>query len=112
MIDSMEGSERAGATEDGYGKTEQLSIPDQRRSVRSMRMRASEGDSRAFSLPMHTMDSVPNRDAKCTERHRSNISFFLGGKAPTDDKLWIPNLTVVRATIRFALATRRLDNTI
>lgn len=48
---------------------------------------------------------------QCTETHRSNISFYLGGKTPTDDKLWTPNLTAVRATIRFAIATGRLDNT-
>ena len=48
---------------------------------------------------------------QCTETHRSNISFYLGGKTPTDDKFWTPDLTAVRATIRFAIATGRLDNT-
>ena len=47
---------------------------------------------------------------QCTTRHRGNISFFLGGKSPTDDKAWTPDLKAVRATIRFALATGRLDN--
>ena len=45
-----------------------------------------------------------------TTRHRGNISFYLGGKTPTDDKAWTPDLKAVRATIRFALATGRLDN--
>lgn len=48
---------------------------------------------------------------QCTETHRSNISFYLGGKSPTDDKSWAPDLTAVRATIRFAMATGRLVNT-
>src|SRR6201996_292139 len=48
---------------------------------------------------------------QCTETHRSNISFYLGGKTPTEDKSWTPDLTAVRATIRFAIATGRLDNT-
>jgi hypothetical protein len=48
---------------------------------------------------------------QCTETHRGNISFYLGGKTPMDDKSWTPNLTAVRATIRFAMATGRLDNT-
>jgi hypothetical protein len=48
---------------------------------------------------------------QCTETHRSNISFYLGGKTPTDDKSWTPDLTAVRATIRFAIATGRLNNT-
>src|SRR5271154_5159883 len=58
----MEGSERACPTQDRHGKTEQLSPPDQRSSDRSMRMRSSERDSRAFPLPMHKMDDIPNGD--------------------------------------------------
>jgi hypothetical protein len=48
---------------------------------------------------------------QCTATHRSNISFYLGGKTPTDDKFWTPDLAAVRATIRFAMATGRLDTT-
>jgi hypothetical protein len=46
---------------------------------------------------------------QCTDTHRSNISFYLGGKSPSDDESWTPNMKAVRATIRFALATGRLD---
>lgn len=46
---------------------------------------------------------------QCTDIHRSNISFYLGGKSPADDKNWSPNMQAVRATIRFALLTGRLD---
>lgn len=46
---------------------------------------------------------------QCTHTHRSNISFFLGGKSPSDDQNWTPNLEAVRASIRFAIATGRLD---
>ena len=46
---------------------------------------------------------------QCTDIYRSNISFYLGGKSPLDDKNWSPNMQAVRATIRFAIATRRLD---
>jgi len=45
-----------------------------------------------------------------TATHRSNMSFYLGGKQPADDKFWTPNLKAVRTTIRFAIATGRLDN--
>jgi hypothetical protein len=48
---------------------------------------------------------------QCTETHRSNISFYLGGKTPTDDKPRTADLSAVRATIRFAIATGRLGNT-
>jgi len=41
--------------------------------------------------------------------HRGNISFYLGGKTPMDDENWAPNMNAVRATIRFAIATGRLD---
>jgi ribonuclease HI len=40
---------------------------------------------------------------QCTETHKSNISFYLGGKTLSDDKNWTPNMKAVRATIRFAI---------
>jgi hypothetical protein len=46
---------------------------------------------------------------QCTHTHRGNISFFLGGKSPLDDANWTPNLDAVRASIRFAIATGRLE---
>jgi ribosomal protein S16 len=46
---------------------------------------------------------------QCTDTHRGNISFYLGGKSLYDDDKWIPNMNAVRATIRFAMATGRLD---
>ena len=46
---------------------------------------------------------------QCTETHRSNMSFYLGGKSPSDDDKWKPNMEAVKATIRFAMATCRLD---
>ncbi|KAJ6092561.1 hypothetical protein N7486_007850 [Penicillium sp. IBT 16267x] len=48
---------------------------------------------------------------QCTNTHRGNISFFLGGKSPSDDQQWTPNLEAVRASIRFAIATGRLEAT-
>lgn len=46
---------------------------------------------------------------QCTSSQRGNVSFYLGGKSPSDDPKWTPNMKAVRATIRFALATGRLD---
>ena len=46
---------------------------------------------------------------QCTDTKRGNISFFLGGKAISDGQKWTPNMNAVRATIRFAIATGRLD---
>jgi hypothetical protein len=48
---------------------------------------------------------------QCTQTHRGNISFFLGGKQPSDDQKWTPNLEAVQASIRFAIATGRLEAT-
>jgi hypothetical protein len=45
---------------------------------------------------------------QCTDVHRGNLSFYLGGKSPSDDQDWSPNMQTVRATIRFAIATGRL----
>lgn len=46
---------------------------------------------------------------RCTVVYRSNMSFYLGGKSPSDNNSWSPNMEAVRATIRFAIATGRLD---
>jgi hypothetical protein len=46
---------------------------------------------------------------QCTDTGRGNMSLYLGGKAATDDAQWTPNMDTVRATIRFAIATGRLD---
>jgi ribonuclease HI len=46
---------------------------------------------------------------QCTEILRGNLSFYLGGKSPSDNAKWMPNMQAVHATIRFAIATGRLD---
>ncbi|KAJ0129356.1 hypothetical protein HZ326_27178 [Fusarium oxysporum f. sp. albedinis] len=40
-----------------------------------------------------------------------NLSFFLGGKTAEDGHKWSPNLAAVRAAIKFAISTGRLDAT-
>lgn len=47
---------------------------------------------------------------ECTETQRGNLSFYLGGKSALDGPKWKPNMAAVRATIRFVMATGRLDN--
>ncbi|KAH6667396.1 hypothetical protein B0J14DRAFT_676400 [Halenospora varia] len=44
-----------------------------------------------------------------TEARRGNLSFYLGGKAPSDPDKWTPNMDAVRTTIKFAIATGRLE---
>lgn len=44
-----------------------------------------------------------------TDTRRGNLSFSLGGKVPSDPETWKPNMGAVRATIKFAIATGRLD---
>ena len=46
----------------------------------------------------------------CSRTKIGNLSFFLGGKAASDDDKWEPDMRAVRATIRFAIATKRLGN--
>jgi len=48
---------------------------------------------------------------KCARTKIGNLSFFLGGKAASDDDKWEPDMQAVRATIRFAMATKRLEST-
>ena len=46
---------------------------------------------------------------QCTTTRRGSLSFYLGGKAPSDPKEWTPDMKAVRATIKYAMATGRLD---
>ena len=46
-----------------------------------------------------------------TEDKRGNLSFYLGGKTCQDPADWVPNMEAIHATIRFALRSKRLDNT-
>jgi ribonuclease HI len=45
----------------------------------------------------------------CTVARRGSLSFYLGGKAPSDPKEWSPDMKAVRETIKYAMATGRLD---
>ena len=36
------------------------------------------------------------------------LSFFLDGKALSDPVKWTPNVSAVRATVKYAIATERL----
>ncbi|RFN43213.1 hypothetical protein FIE12Z_12549 [Fusarium flagelliforme] len=46
---------------------------------------------------------------QCTNEKRGNLSFHLGDKAASDGQKWTPNMDAVRATVRFAIATGRLQ---
>ncbi|KAK4118796.1 hypothetical protein N657DRAFT_556331, partial [Parathielavia appendiculata] len=47
---------------------------------------------------------------QCTVTRRGCLSFYLGGKAPSDPKEWSPDIKAIRATIKYyAMATGRLD---
>ena len=54
-------------------------------------------------------DSYRTQMLAQTETRRGNLSFHLGEKAPSDPEKWTPNMDAVRATIKFAIATGRLD---
>jgi ribonuclease HI len=44
-----------------------------------------------------------------TQTRRGNLSFYLGGKRPSDTEQWTPNMNAIYATVNFAIATGRLD---
>ena len=54
------------------------------------------------------MGGISNANTS-TDARRGNLSFYLRGKALSDLETWMPNMDVVRATIKFAIATGRLD---
>ncbi len=63
-----------------------------------------------FIFRCRRWDEYRTEMLQCTNTHRGNLSFYLGGKSPSDSKNWSPNMQAVRATIRFAIATGRLDD--
>ncbi len=46
---------------------------------------------------------------QCTTTRRGSLSIYLGGKAPSDPKQWSPDMKAVRAAIKYAMATGRLE---
>ncbi|KAL3704532.1 hypothetical protein TMatcc_008203 [Talaromyces marneffei ATCC 18224] len=46
---------------------------------------------------------------QCTQTKRGNLSFFLGGKSRSDSDRWQPDMTAVHAAIKYAMATKRLE---
>ncbi|KAL6409966.1 hypothetical protein AUP68_06373 [Ilyonectria robusta] len=57
-------------------------------------------------------DTEDSGDDGQVHRDTKRIHLVLpGGKSPSDDAKWTPNMDAVRATIRFAIATGRLNNT-
>jgi hypothetical protein len=46
---------------------------------------------------------------QATSTRMGNLSYFLGGKAATDADDWTPDLRAVRAAIKFAITTGRLN---
>jgi hypothetical protein len=72
-------------------------------------MRPNKGNRQAFPLPMHEMGLIPSADASTDRDKTGNLSFYLGGKAPSDPEQRTPNMDAVRVTIKFAIATGRLD---
>jgi hypothetical protein len=78
------------------------------------RINAPESDQCACGQTKEAIDHslVPcakSEMLRCTDNHRSNMSFFLGGKSPSDNNKWSSNMEAVHATIRFAISTGRLD---
>ncbi|KAK4065820.1 hypothetical protein Purlil1_14013 [Purpureocillium lilacinum] len=47
----------------------------------------------------------------CSRTKIGNLSFFMGGKTASDDDRWQPDMRAVHATIKFAIATKRLAST-
>src|SRR5271163_3379612 len=45
-----------------------------------------------------------------TNTRRSNLSFYLGGRSPSDTEPWTPSMDAVRATVQYAISTGRLDH--
>jgi hypothetical protein len=59
---------------------------------------------------MYTMDPTASPTVS-GNRHKQRLPFLLSGRqAPSDPVDWKPNISAVRATIKYVIATRRLKN--
>lgn len=54
-------------------------------------------------------DALRTQMIEQTDTRRGSLSYFLGGKAKSDPKEWVPNLKAVHETIKYAICTGRLD---
>ncbi len=53
--------------------------------------------------------NLSKANSRTNGHKKRQLSFFLGGKASSDLGRWTSNMDAVRATIKFTMATRRLD---
>ena len=81
----------------GATPTDQCDCGQARESIRHFLFRCTRWD--AYRTQMLTQ----------TDTRRCNLSFYLGGKSASDTDEWRPNIDAVRATIRYAIATKRLN---
>jgi hypothetical protein len=61
-----------------------------------------------FLFPVQELDGTAGNLAQV---RKNKDREFLGGKAASDGDSWEPEMPAVRATIRFAIATKRLEST-
>ncbi|KAF9728623.1 hypothetical protein PMIN01_13451 [Paraphaeosphaeria minitans] len=55
-------------------------------------------------------DTLREQMLEQSDTLRGSLSFYLGGRAKTDPaKTWAPSIEAVKATIRYAIATKRLE---
>lgn len=71
---------------------------------------ALPGEIKHFLFRCPKWETYRREMTECTETQRGNLSFYLGGKSPLDGPKWKPNMKAVQATIRFTMATGRLNN--
>ena len=58
---------------------------------------------------MYKVDHISNTNATADRDKEGSLSFYLGGKAWSDPEQWKPNMDAVRATVKYTIATGRLD---
>ena len=80
----------------GASETDQCSCGQATESVKHFLFRCTKWDEQRRQL------------FRETDTRRGCLSFFLGGRSPSDQESnWKPNISAVRATIRYVLATER-----
>ena len=81
----------------GAAESDQCECGQARETVKHFLFRCTKWDARRTEMLAQT------------NTRRGNLSFYLGGKTTADPDTWKPDMDAVRSTIKFAIATGRLN---
>jgi hypothetical protein len=109
MMPWEEEKQRAGTATNGHGTAQRVPTPYRCGGIGSVCLRAGKRNSRTLPLQLLIVGDAPRTLSGTNGNQKGSLSYFLGGKAPSDPRSWAPNMEAVRTAIKYTIATGRLD---